>query len=315
MEGRRHGTILPQRTAGAPVGSRAMRIETSPSMPRSPSTRRRARSLLPSTSRRRSAATRRARRSPGTPTYASRIRRRTSSRRRSRRLEGGEAALAFGSGMAAGLAVAQALPAGSHVVLPEDVYYGYRVAARDFFPAWGLTASFAAMDRDGGLAAALGPRTRLVWLESPSNPLLRITDLAAAAAVAKEAGAIVLVDNTFATPILQRPLELGADVVLHATTKGIGRPQRRPGGRARLLAQGRAPREGPARPDDPRGGLVSVQLVARPARPADSRGQGALPVGVGPRRGGRARGASGGLEGQLPRPPLARRGTRRLAAR
>ncbi|MCL4807704.1 MAG: PLP-dependent transferase [Thermoanaerobaculia bacterium] len=137
-------------------------------------------------------------------------------------LEGGEAALAFGSGMAAGLAVAQALPAGSHVVLPEDVYYGYRVAAHDFFPGWGLSATFARLHEAGALEAALRPETRLVWLESPSNPLLKITDLAASAALAREAGAVVLVDNTFATPILQRPLELGADVVLHATTKGMG---------------------------------------------------------------------------------------------
>ncbi len=138
------------------------------------------------------------------------------------RLEGGEAALVFGSGMAAGLAVAQGLPPGSHVVLPEDVYYAYRVAVRDFFPAWGLTASFAPMDQPGALFGALRPETRLVWLESPSNPLLKITDLAASAAVAREVGALVLVDNTFATPILQRPLDLGADVVLHATTKGMG---------------------------------------------------------------------------------------------
>ena len=138
------------------------------------------------------------------------------------KLEGGEAALAFGSGMAAGLAVAQALPPGSHVVLPEDVYYGYRVAARDFFTVWGLTTTFAALDQPGALSAALRPETRLVWLESPSNPLLRITDLAASARIAREVGALVLVDNTFATPILQRPLDLGADIVLHATTKGMG---------------------------------------------------------------------------------------------
>ena len=138
------------------------------------------------------------------------------------RLEGGEAALAFGSGMAAGLAVAQALPQGSHVVLPDDVYYAYRVAAREFFPAWGLTATFAPLDQPGALAGALRPETRLVWLESPSDPLLRITDLAPSAAIAKRIGALVLVDNTFATPILQRPLDLGADIVLHATTKGMG---------------------------------------------------------------------------------------------
>lgn len=137
-------------------------------------------------------------------------------------LEGGEAALVFGSGMAAGVAVAQALPAGSHVVLPDDVYYGYRVAARDFFPGWGLSATFAPLHEPGALADALRPETRLVWLESPSNPLLRVTDLAASAALAREAGALVLVDNTFATPVLQRPLALGADVVLHATTKGMG---------------------------------------------------------------------------------------------
>lgn len=138
------------------------------------------------------------------------------------RLDGGEAALVFGSGMAAGLAVAEALPPGSHVVLPEDAYYGYRVAARDFFPKWGLSTTFAPLDRPGALQAALRPDTRLVWLESPSNPLLRVTDLAASAAIAKAAGALVLVDGTFATPALQRPIELGADVVLHATTKGIG---------------------------------------------------------------------------------------------
>jgi len=137
-------------------------------------------------------------------------------------LEGGEAALVFASGMAAGLALAQALPPGSHVVLPEDVYYGYRVAARDFFPRWGLTATLAPLDGPGALASALRPDTRLVWLESPSNPLLRITDLAASAAEARAAGALVLVDSTFATPVLQRPLEQGADVVLHATTKGMG---------------------------------------------------------------------------------------------
>jgi cystathionine gamma-synthase len=137
-------------------------------------------------------------------------------------LEGGEAALAFGSGMAAGLAVVQALPPGSHVVLPEDVYYGYRVAARDFFPGWGIEATFAPLHAPGAVAAAVRHATRLVWLESPSNPLLRVTDLAAASAAARAAGALVLVDNTFATPVLQRPVELGADVVLHATTKGMG---------------------------------------------------------------------------------------------
>jgi cystathionine gamma-synthase len=137
-------------------------------------------------------------------------------------LEGGQAALAFGSGMAAGAALLQTLPPGSHLVLPEDVYYGYRQAADDFLKPWGIASDVVAMDDPAALRAATRPETRLVWLESPSNPLMRITDLAAAIAIAREAGAETVVDNTFATPALQRPLGLGADIVLHATTKYIG---------------------------------------------------------------------------------------------
>jgi cystathionine gamma-synthase len=137
-------------------------------------------------------------------------------------LEGGAAALAFASGMAAGMAVIQALGAGAHVVLPEDAYYGFRVAAREVFPAWGVRASFCAMDDLEAVRAAVQPGARLVMIETPSNPLLRISDLAAVAGIARAAGAVTLVDGTFASPALTQPIALGADVVLHSTTKYLG---------------------------------------------------------------------------------------------
>jgi cystathionine gamma-synthase len=137
-------------------------------------------------------------------------------------LEGGAAALAFASGMAAGVAVLQALEPGSHVLLPEDAYYGFRVTAREVLPGWGITASFCAMDDLGAVRAALRPETRLVMIETPSNPLMKISDLAAVATLAREAGALTLVDSTFATPAITRPIAFGADVVLHSTTKYFG---------------------------------------------------------------------------------------------
>jgi cystathionine gamma-synthase len=137
-------------------------------------------------------------------------------------LEKGEAALVFGSGMAAASALLQTLGAGAHLILPDDAYYGVRVAADDFLRAWGIPTDVVAMDDPSALRAALRPETKLVWLETPSNPLLKVTDLAAAIAVVRAAGAVSVVDNTFATPVLQNPLALGADVVLHATTKYIG---------------------------------------------------------------------------------------------
>jgi cystathionine gamma-synthase len=137
-------------------------------------------------------------------------------------LEGGEAALVFASGMAAGIALLQALPPGSHVLFPDDVYYGFRDAAREVLPNWGIRSDFVAMGDLAALAAAIRLETRLVWLETPSNPLLNVVDLGGAIALARRAGALTLVDNTFATPVLQRPLELGAGVVLHSTTKYFG---------------------------------------------------------------------------------------------
>jgi cystathionine gamma-synthase len=137
-------------------------------------------------------------------------------------VEGGEAALVFSSGMAAGTAFLQGLPAGSHVLFTDDAYYGFRIVAQEFLPRWGLSASVVDMTDLEAVRSALRPATRLVWAESPSNPLLKVADLAEIARIAHGAGARLLVDGTFATPILQRPLALGADAVLHSTTKYLG---------------------------------------------------------------------------------------------
>ena len=137
-------------------------------------------------------------------------------------VEGGAAALVFASGMAAGTAYLQALPAGTHVLFQEDLYYGFRTLARDLLPRWGLAASFADFRDLEALRGALRPETGLLWTESPSNPLMQIVDLAAVAELARGAGARLLVDGTFATPALQRPLALGAAAVLHSATKYLG---------------------------------------------------------------------------------------------
>jgi cystathionine gamma-synthase len=138
------------------------------------------------------------------------------------RLEGGAAALAFASGSAATMSVFQALAPGDHVLAPDDAYYGTGHLLRETFGPWGLTASFVDMTDLSAVAAALRPETRLVWAETPSNPLVRITDLRAVADLAHQAGALFACDNTWATPVLQRPLALGADLVMHSTTKYLG---------------------------------------------------------------------------------------------
>jgi cystathionine gamma-synthase len=137
-------------------------------------------------------------------------------------IEDGAAALVFGSGMGAAAAFLQSLPAGAHVVYPNDVYYGVRALAQEFLPRWGMEATAVDMADLDGVRAAMRPSTRLIWAETPSNPLMQVCDLAALAAIARERGALLAVDGTFATPALQRPLELGADVVHHSTTKYLG---------------------------------------------------------------------------------------------
>ncbi|MEP6485520.1 MAG: aminotransferase class V-fold PLP-dependent enzyme [Rudaea sp.] len=135
-------------------------------------------------------------------------------------LEGGAAALAFASGMAATDALLSALPDG-HVLIPLDVYQGLRTLAREFL-ANRLDVEAVDMTDVKAVASAIKPTTKCVWLETPSNPLLQISDIAAIVEIAHHAGAIVAVDNTFATPCLQQPLALGADVVMHSTTKYFG---------------------------------------------------------------------------------------------
>jgi cystathionine gamma-synthase len=134
-------------------------------------------------------------------------------------LEGGERAFCFSSGLGAEATLLLALKPGDHLVLADDVYGGtYRLLAR-VLAEWGLAFSTVDLTDADALRAVLRPETRLVWVETPSNPLLKIVDIAAVAAAAHDAGARVVVDNTFATPALQRPLELGADAVVHSVTK------------------------------------------------------------------------------------------------
>jgi cystathionine gamma-synthase len=137
-------------------------------------------------------------------------------------IESGAAALAFASGMAAAATLLQSLPAGARVLFHHDIYSGVRQLATDFLPRWGLLAEFANLADAAATAAALAAGAQLVWAETPTNPQLEILDLGALADAAHAAGALLLVDGTFATPALQRPLALGADLVLHSTTKYLG---------------------------------------------------------------------------------------------
>jgi len=137
-------------------------------------------------------------------------------------LEGGATAAAFSSGSAATMTLLQALGPGAHVVLPDDAYFGTTKLARDVFGPWGMEVSPVNMTDVANVKAAMRPNTKLVWVETPSNPLLQIVDIAAVAEVAHRGGAICAVDNTWGTPVLQRPLDLGADVSMHSTTKYLG---------------------------------------------------------------------------------------------
>ena len=136
------------------------------------------------------------------------------------RLEGAEQALLYASGTAAAMAVIQALRPGDRVVAPRVMYWGLRGRIGDFAARWGL--DFALFDQedpeDLARVVAAGP-TRLLWIESPANPTWDVIDIAAAAALAREAGALLAVDNTVPTPVLTRPLALGADLVMHSATK------------------------------------------------------------------------------------------------
>ncbi len=134
-------------------------------------------------------------------------------------LEGGAAAAAFGSGMAASMAVLQALKPGDHVLFPDDVYHGVRYLLETIFSEWGLRATVVDLSDLPAVEAVLEQGVQLVWAETPSNPMLKITDLTAVAERAHAAGARLIVDGTWTTPLLQCPLDFGADLVLHSVTK------------------------------------------------------------------------------------------------
>jgi cystathionine gamma-synthase len=138
-------------------------------------------------------------------------------------LEAGTRGLAFASGLAAEDCVVRTVCApGDHIVFPNDAYGGtYRLIAH-VFDRWGVEHTAVGLDDVDAVRAAVRPNTKLVWCETPSNPLLGIADIAALAGIAHDAGATFVVDNTFASPYLQQPLTLGADVVVHSTTKYLG---------------------------------------------------------------------------------------------
>ena len=195
-------------------------------------------------------------------------------------LEGGERGLAFASGLAATTAVLSVLRPGDEVVAAADLYGGtYRLLERVFKP-WGLVAHYTDDASPAGFARLITPKTKLVWIETPTNPLLQILDIAALAELAHKSGALLAVDNTFASPYLQQPIKLGADLVVHSTTKYLGGHSDVVGGavigRRELLATDRLlPERGrrraravrrladPARPEDP-GGPHGAALQQRP---------------------------------------------------
>jgi cystathionine gamma-synthase len=136
-------------------------------------------------------------------------------------LEGGKEALCYSSGLAAVTAIVQGLEPGDHILAPDDVYYGVRKVVHEVFGKTGFEISYVDMSDLDAVRAAIRPSTRLVWVETPSNPLLKITDLAGVAEIARKANAISVCDGTFATPVLQRTFDHGVDIVMHSTTKYI----------------------------------------------------------------------------------------------
>ena len=137
-------------------------------------------------------------------------------------LEGGAGAMAFASGVAAAGAVFQALAPGDHVICSQDAYHGVMRLLREIMQPWRLQVSFADCTDLEALQQAIIPATRLIWVETPSNPLLKITDLAAVTGIARARNIITVCDNTFATPVLQRPFDHGVDFVMHSATKYLG---------------------------------------------------------------------------------------------
>ena len=135
-------------------------------------------------------------------------------------LEGGTRGFAFASGMAATATVLELLDSGDHIIAMDDLYGGsFRLFHNVRERSAGLNFSFIAVEDLRALKAAMRPETRMIWVETPTNPMLRIVDIAAVGKLARQQGALLVVDNTFASPMLQRPLEMGADIVVHSATK------------------------------------------------------------------------------------------------
>ena len=137
-------------------------------------------------------------------------------------LEGGAAALAFASGMAAMTGLLESLPNGARVLIPDDCYSGLRFLAREFLPERGIDAVAVDMSDLDAVARACAGNVAIIWAETPSNPRMKVCDITQLARIAHAHGALLVCDNTFATPVLQQPLALGADVVMHSTTKYFG---------------------------------------------------------------------------------------------
>jgi len=137
-------------------------------------------------------------------------------------LEEGTAAAAFSSGVAAAAALLQSLLPGDHVIVPEDIYAGNRILIQKILMRWDLETDFVRMTELDEIENRIRPTTRLIWVETPSNPLMRITDITAVSDLAHNSGIRVVVDNTWPTPFNQLPLKLGADLVLHSTSKYFG---------------------------------------------------------------------------------------------
>ncbi|MEL6717439.1 MAG: aminotransferase class I/II-fold pyridoxal phosphate-dependent enzyme, partial [Bacteroidota bacterium] len=137
-------------------------------------------------------------------------------------LENGVAAYAFASGMSAISAVFQSLKAGDHVILPDDVYFNIYLLCKDVLERWNLEVTLVDMTNLEAVANAFKKNTALVWVETPSNPQLKVTDIRAVANLVQSKNALLAVDNTWPSPVLQQPLNLGADIVMHSTTKYFG---------------------------------------------------------------------------------------------
>ena len=137
-------------------------------------------------------------------------------------LEGQQQALAFSSGLAAFSSVLLTLKSNDRIVLPDDMYYGGRSVVDSLVKQFGIEAKYCNQQNEAEIEPAINERTKLIWIETPSNPYLKIVDIEKIVAQAKEVGALTAVDNTWATPMLQNPISLGADLVMHSTTKFIG---------------------------------------------------------------------------------------------